>query len=281
MRWNHQSVTILAIIAIITLSSGCTKRLKAPLLGTIYNRTAQYHDPHRNPVIVIPGILGSKLIDPTSKRLVWGAFGGESIDPTTITGAQLMALPMENAMVLAQLKDHVQSAGALDRVEIKFAGLPITLNAYTRILSTLGAGGYRDEELGEAGAVDYGDEHYTCFQFDYDWRRDNVENAQRLHQFILEKKNLVQSEIQKRFGVTYHDVKFDIVAHSMGGLLTRYYLRYGNADLPQDGSEPQITWAGAKTRPAGHYRRHTQRRFVECTETIGKRRPVRGCPSQI
>lgn len=32
----------------------------------------------------------------------------------------------------------------------------------------------------------------------------------------------------------------------MGGLVARYYLRYGAADLPEDGSLPEITWAGAQ-----------------------------------
>ncbi len=41
-------------------------------------------------------------------------------------------------------------------------------------------------------------------------------------------------------------MKFDIVAHSMGGLLTRYFLRYGAEDLPKDGSVPEVTWAGAE-----------------------------------
>jgi hypothetical protein len=31
----------------------------------------------------------------------------------------------------------------------------------------------------------------------------------------------------------------------MGGLVTRYYLRHGTADLPEDGSLPPVTWAGA------------------------------------
>ena len=253
--------TVIApVIVILVFASGCAQRLQLPQLGTIYNRTAKHHDPYRNPVIVIPGILGSKLIDPASGKLVWGAFGGGSINPTTPSGARLMALPMQEDARLADLVDEVQSAGALDRVQINFAGLPISLNAYTKILTTLGAGGYRDEELGEAGAVDYGDEHYTCFQFDYDWRRDNVENAQRLHRFILDKKALVEREIEKRFGVTYHDIKFDIVAHSMGGLLTRYCLRYGNADLPADGSIPEVTWAGAQ---------HVQRVILVGTPNAG------------
>jgi len=41
-------------------------------------------------------------------------------------------------------------------------------------------------------------------------------------------------------------VKFDLVAHSMGSLVARYYLRYGPADLPEDGSLPELTWEGAR-----------------------------------
>lgn len=200
----------------------------------------------RNPVIIIPGILGSKLVDGSSGKVVWGAFGGNSINPETDSGARLLALPMTTGQSLNQLRDGVEPHGALDRVKINLLGLPFTLNAYANILSTLGAGGYMDEQLALAGAVDYGDDHYSCFQFDYDWRRDNVENAKRLAAFILQKKAQVQREIEKRFGVTGYDVKFNIVAHSMGGLLTRYYLRYGDADLPADGSVPEITWAGAR-----------------------------------
>ena len=85
-------------------------------------------NPYRNPVIVIPGILGSKLVDPVSGKLVWGAFGGSSIKPTTANGARLMSLPMQEGLTLSQLRDEVEPAGALDRVRIEFAGLPITLN---------------------------------------------------------------------------------------------------------------------------------------------------------
>ena len=33
----------------------------------------------------------------------------------------------------------------------------------------------------------------------------------------------------------------------MGGLVLRYYLRYGTAPLPDDGSLPELTWAGAQS----------------------------------
>jgi len=71
----------------------------------IYERSAQYHMLNRNPVIEIPGILGSKLIDRASRRTVWGAFDRESGDPTTSDGAQLISLPVEGNRPLSELRD--------------------------------------------------------------------------------------------------------------------------------------------------------------------------------
>ena len=93
--------------------------------------------------------------------------------------------------------------------------------------------------------MDYGEDHYTCFQFAYDWRRSSAENAVLLGKFIEEKKAYVEAENRKRFGKSA-EVKFNIVAHSMGGLVTRYYLRYGKQGMPIDGSAPQLNWAGAE-----------------------------------
>ncbi len=64
----------------------------APDLGGLYNRAAEFDDATRNPVILIPGVLGSKLLDTESGRDVWGAFGGGSADPETADGARLLAL---------------------------------------------------------------------------------------------------------------------------------------------------------------------------------------------
>ena len=231
-------------LAILIPLAGCTAKLQSPDLGGLYDRAAQHRGGLRNPVIVIPGILGSKLADADTGQVVWGAFTGKYADPRTPDGARLFGLPMSEGKPLRALRDKLQPTGVLDRVEISLAGLPIELNAYAHILGTLGAGGYRDEELGKAKQVDYGGDHFTCFQFAYDWRRDLAENAADLHEFILERRAYVEAETVKRFGVAKPDVRFDIVAHSMGGLLARYYLRYGAADLP-DGPLPSlVTWAG-------------------------------------
>ena len=237
-KWLRAFGMLLAVAAV-----GCSTSLKPPDLGALYNRSAQYHGPERNPIVVIPGILGSRLKDLETRSTVWGAFGGDFADPGTPEGARTMALPMREGETLRALRDGVVSDGVLDRIKVRMLGLPLELKAYFQILRTLGAGGYHDESLGVLGEVDYGSDHYTCFQFAYDWRRDNVENAARLHEFLLEKRAYVRAETKRRSGVD-RDVKFDVVAHSMGGLLLRYYLMYGKEDLPADGTLPEPTWAG-------------------------------------
>jgi len=235
------------VSSLLAVLLGCSTGVTPlPDMGGIYNRAARWRDDLRNPVIVIPGVLGSKLVDPGSGRVVWGAFLGSYANPNRADGADLVALPMRPGAPLRALQDEVVSDGVLESVRVSLLGLPVEQQAYIGILRTLGVGGFRDEQLAQAGAIDYGTDHFTCFQFDYDWRRDNVENAHRLHAFILEKREYVKQELLKRYGIVRDDVRFDIVAHSMGGLLARYYLRYGTADLPEDGSLPPITWAGAR-----------------------------------
>lgn len=213
-----------------------------PKLGEIYSRSAQVSDIERNPLIVIPGVLGSRLVDSASQRVVWGEFGGDGIDASSAGGARLLGLPMVEGKPLGELTDDVQVRGVLDALEIRVFGVPFELNAYRDILGALGVGGYREA----SGGSDPARQSHDSFQFAYDWRRDTVENADRLHNFILGKKQVIEAARRQRYGDSAVPVKFDIVAHSMGGLLARYYLQYGNADLPADGTEPQVTWAGAR-----------------------------------
>ena len=191
-----------------------------PDLGHIYGRTVQADDRDRNPIIVIPGVLGSRLVDSQTGQIVWGEFGGDSINPASSGGARLIALPMSEAKPLVSLTDYVRPAGTLDALEIRVLGIPFQINAYRDLLTTLGVGGYRDEKTNLAN-INYGNQSYSSFQFDYDWRRDNVENSRRLHAFILEKKRYIEAERRDRHGKDLEPVRFDIVAHSMGGLVAR------------------------------------------------------------
>lgn len=226
--------------------TGCHGVATAPDLAKLYQKAAQDPNPLRNPVIVIPGIMGSRLVDAASQRLVWGAFTGDYADPGEPDGARLLAIPMEFGRNLEELQDQVYADGALRQIHVNILGIPISQAAYSYILGTLGVGGYRDQDLAEAGVIDYGDQHYTCFQFAYDWRLDLAQNAKRLAEYIEVQRAAVQKDLEESFGITDHDVKFDVVAHSMGSLLLRYFLRYGAQDLPEDGSLPELSWEGAQ-----------------------------------
>ncbi len=69
--------------------------------------------------------------------------------------------------------------------------------------------------------------------FTYDWRRDLVESAQHL---ALRLEGLAKAASDPA-------AKFHLVGYSMGGLVIRYYLRFGGAE-PRRDAPP--TWAGAR-----------------------------------
>lgn len=243
-----------------TASYQSFKTEKTSDLGEIYDRAAQHEGPERNPVIVIPGFLGSRLIDAGSKQVVWGRFDVTPIHslakkskqlledsslPLNAEESKALSLPMQSGKDLRDLKDTIVPDGVLEKVGVSLVGVPLHLGAYSYITEALGAGKYRFEPK-NTKEVDYGRDYFTSFQFGYDWRRDLTETVKELHKFIMEKRSYLQKEYEKRYGIKDYDVRFDIVGHSMAGLLTRYYLLYGDADLPADGSLPEVTWKGAR-----------------------------------
>lgn len=237
-------IKILILTHCLLLMSACSSVKVSPSLQDIYDRPAKYHGLERNPVIVIPGILGSRLKDQVSQKTVWGGFGKGYINPRDADDIQLITLPISDGSEIIELEDAVVPDGVLETLNVNLLGLPLGLKAYYNLMRALGAGGYVDEEI-DYGLyqIDYGSDHFTCFQFAYDWRKDIAYNAKRLSDFIQEKKKHVQEAYKRQFGIDDYDVKFDIVAHSMGGLIARYYLMYGDAPLVENMS---VTWKGTE-----------------------------------
>ena len=106
--WIRSVKFILCIPLILT---GCSSYSRTADLDALYTKTASeytikqnYDKPQRNPVIVIPGLLGSELMDSETGTVVWGAFSGT---PNTKKGAQLAALPMKEGVSLKNLRDNV------------------------------------------------------------------------------------------------------------------------------------------------------------------------------
>lgn len=242
---HKKTKTLFVLIFTLILLGGCSQKEQVVNLGELYNQSAQSHPIDRNPVILIPGIKGSRLIDSETNMLVWGAFGQKDLNPNLPDFAKTFSIPMQEGVPLNELKDTIVADGVLDSVEINLGGISFDLKAYYNIISILGAGQYLDYDIATKGeSVDYGEGHYTCFQFAYDWRLSLDENASRLNDFIERQRVFVQQQIEEKYGVKGYDVKFDIIAHSMGGLLSRYFLRYGKTPVESIDTEAPVPWSG-------------------------------------
>ncbi|WP_157954355.1 lipase family alpha/beta hydrolase [Saccharospirillum mangrovi] len=134
----------------------------------------------RNPVVVVPGLLGSRLCidEGDDTKVVWGTVA-------SITQFQTLAYDPDD--------QSIQPCGLIR--EISYLGV-YKQEVYAGFVERLTDEGYREGE--------------NLFLFDYDWRLSVFDNAQLLADFI-------EHEVPG-------DDKVDLVAHSMGGLISRVYI---------------------------------------------------------
>lgn len=173
----------------------------------------------KTPVIIIPGILGSKLVNKETNEIAWVKFSEAKSDN--------LKLPISPDLLSNQ--DNLVATDVVDRIRI-VNFLP-GVSVYEGLLYYLDkkAGYHRgnwDDPLSD-------DDQDTYYVFPYDWRRDNVETAH----LLIQKIEKLKAKLKKP------DLKFDVIAHSMGGLVARYAAMYGTANLTD---KPHPTWAGAK-----------------------------------
>ena len=93
-------------------------------------------------------------------------------------------------------------------------------------------GGYKQGDWENPTADSDRDTYYV---FAYDWRLDNTENARLLTRNV--------EALKQKLGKP--DLRFNVIAHSMGGLITRYAAMYGDKDLPANGEKAIPDWSGA------------------------------------
>jgi pimeloyl-ACP methyl ester carboxylesterase len=203
------------------------------------------------PFVIVPGFLGSSLVDKPTGHEVWGLFlaGEQRIWRPDVQ--QRVALPMTGGDTLAEMRDEVEPTEVMMNAHVEVAGKRFTVNAYPGILWAILSGvgdpaaqggrspskgdlraGARAEELAPTPGI-----HPVA----YDWRRDISESAAALG-------GAIDAAYQEKLasGLRGEAARVDILAHSMGTLVTRYYLRYGTQPLPDDGSLPVLDWRGAE-----------------------------------
>jgi len=209
------TVTIVGIAAVAALGGAQVWRSRAPDLRRLY--ASGMERARVPPVIIIPGILGSRLRQRSSGHELW---------PGSIYNVLLSARSLALNIDPETLEPRADDVEAYDL----FRGL-LGSDFYGAIIDTLERqGGYVRGQPGRA--ADAGTRRY--YVFPYDWRQDNVVTARKLDALI--------DQIRRDYGDPR--LKVDIVAHSMGGLITRYYIQYGATDV-LDGNEFPANFAGA------------------------------------
>jgi pimeloyl-ACP methyl ester carboxylesterase len=166
------------------------------------------------PAVVVPGIMGSGLLRPDQTQ-VW-------LNLRNAVGQYNLSLPF--VLPLSESRDDLRP-GSLLGTEHRLPRV-FGFTEYYDLLELLEAAGFVPaKETGSRGLV-----HHV---FAFDWRRDLVEAVRHLDETL---EALADARGDRA-------MRFNLIGHSMGGLIARYYLRYGTAE-PQPGMP--VTWAGAR-----------------------------------
>ncbi len=176
----------------------------------------------KTPVIIIPGLSGSELVNQKTGEVVWFKAPRSKDDDLRLPVSANLTKNRDN-LVPGDIIRTVKPIGILPRIDI-YAGL---IDAFKNTQ------GYHEEFWDTPTAK--GDER-AIYVYPYDWRLDNVENSRLLIRKIVALKAKLKRP----------DLKFNIIGHSMGGIIARYAAMYGDADLPAGNRKTIPTWAGAK-----------------------------------
>ncbi len=162
-------------------------------------------------VVFVPGLMGSQLLRKD---------GGEAwLNLGNTMGHHDLRLPLQLPFPQGRDQLHPGLLVGTDALLPRAFGF----TEYADLLDLLDSAGL---EPGTGPGARYA-------VFSYDWRRDLVETARLL---ALRLEGLAAEAGDP-------DARFHLVGHSMGGLVIRYYLRFGGAE-PRPGAAP--TWAGAR-----------------------------------
>ena len=105
-------------------------------LAEIYAEAAARDIGKRNPIVFVPGIMGSKLVDTDTAQSVWGDFNRLYADPTRSGNRRLIALPVQSGKPLNDLVSTTEADGTLGVA--RPSRLPFVVGAYRHSLQAVG-----------------------------------------------------------------------------------------------------------------------------------------------
>ena len=172
--------------------------------------TSVYTQPQMwDAVVVVPGIMGSELIDTTNGRPLWGLANPRWYVSAWTSGASLNALKLTE-------DEHAGRYGRIHATRLlrfpAFAPLLAGFEPYTRLLKAVRAVAAHPDAVAE---------------FAYDWRLPVAYNANLLaefsHRHLTEwRRHSVHAEPGRSQSANAGPARLVLVAHSMGGLLARH-----------------------------------------------------------
>lgn len=160
------------------------------------------------PIIVVPGVMGTRLVEPTTGKLVWNpprtGFGVPATDFSRLVQVSQPLAPATNSDIPVTTDAAIKIQA--DRIP-NFGNL--LFNFYGNMLLELNSDAFKQEMQAATGKSV---QVYAC---GYDWRQDNAESARRLASVV--------DRALKKTGAE----QCIIVAHSMGGLVSRFFCKTG------------------------------------------------------
>ncbi len=201
-KYGMPKICSILCAILLSMPSLAIASSETPDLKRIFSFSTAKH--FTTPVVVIHGAFGARIRNTK----------GEEIWPGTQTN-----LLFSNYDDLAlHIDPKTLNPQASNSEPYALFGKIGSHDFYGKIIDTLAhAGGYTPAKIGEPILKD----SHAYYVFIYDWRQDIAFNAKKLDAFI------------EQIRTDYNDknLKVDIVAHSLGGLIARYYVRYGGKDV--------------------------------------------------
>ncbi len=221
-RQPRRRQTLLYVLLLLALATPACLKATKPTLPKVFPAPQQLAPKNKPPLIIIPGILGTELVNQKTQKRLWPELFPADRDA--------LLLPIASAS-LRENRDDIVAARVIEQADL--GKLIPQIGVYAGLLQALeNYAGYKRGDI-DNPASDGGRD--TFYLFAYDWRRDNVEAALALAEKIAQLKAKLQQP----------ELRFDVLAHSMGGLIARYYAMYGGRDvLNEQTQEPD--WAGAQ-----------------------------------